>query len=154
TARLVLTCVVLAPALIAGSSQGTGLDSATLLAPLADSWPTYSGDLTGRRYSTLTQINKANVRNLSLAWAARGFVEGSGAAGRNAVAGRGGGASAYPLIVSGLGSGEYNTGGPAAIRGSIVMVDGVLYATSPDNVWAVDARDGSILWQYYWKTRG
>ena len=34
------------------------------------------------------------------------------------------------------------------------MVDGVLYPTSPDNVWAVDARDGSILWQYYWKTRG
>ena len=34
------------------------------------------------------------------------------------------------------------------------MVDGVLYPTSPDNVWAVDARDGTILWQYYWKTRG
>ena len=34
------------------------------------------------------------------------------------------------------------------------MVDGVLYATSPDNVWAVDARDGTILWQFYWKTRG
>jgi alcohol dehydrogenase (cytochrome c) len=34
------------------------------------------------------------------------------------------------------------------------MVDGVLYATSPDNLWAVDARDGTILWQFYWKTRG
>ena len=47
-----------------------------------------------------------------------------------------------------------NSGGPPSFRGSIVMVDGVLYPTSPDNVWAVDARDGSILWQYYWKTRG
>jgi alcohol dehydrogenase (cytochrome c) len=30
----------------------------------------------------------------------------------------------------------------------------VLYATSPDNLWAIDARDGTILWQFYWKTRG
>ena len=34
------------------------------------------------------------------------------------------------------------------------MVDGVLYPTSPDNLWAIDARDGTILWQFYWKTRG
>jgi alcohol dehydrogenase (cytochrome c) len=24
----------------------------------------------------------------------------------------------------------------------------------PDNAWAVDARDGSILWHYFWKTKG
>ena len=164
TARLVLTSIVLAPALMLASPQSAGLDTATLLRPLADSWPTYSGDLTGRRHSALTQINRTNVKNLSLAWAARGFVEGSGPTGRGvAAAGRGGqapagggrgGASAFPFVVSGLGSGEFNTGGPAGIRGSILMVDGVLYPTSPDNVWAVDARDGSILWQYYWKTRG
>ena len=34
------------------------------------------------------------------------------------------------------------------------MVDGVIYMSSPDNAWAVDARDGTILWHYYWKTRG
>src|SRR5438445_3868695 len=98
----------------------------------------------------------------SLAWVARGFTEGSGATGRSSAApgpgggggGGRGGAGTYPIVVSGLGSGEFNAGGPAAIRGSILMVDGVLYPTSPDNVWAVDARDGSILWQYYWKTRG
>ena len=38
-------------------SQG-GLDPAAILKPLADSWPTYSGDYTGRRYSALTQINQ------------------------------------------------------------------------------------------------
>ena len=34
------------------------------------------------------------------------------------------------------------------------MVDGVIYGGTPDNVWAIDARDGTVLWHYYWKTRG
>ena len=33
-----------------------------LLKPLADSWPSYSGDYSGRRYSALTQINQSNVK--------------------------------------------------------------------------------------------
>jgi hypothetical protein len=33
-------------------------------------------------------------------------------------------------------------------------VDGIIYAGAPFNVFAIDARDGTILWQYYWKTRG
>jgi len=36
-----------------------------------DSWPTYHGDYTGRRYSTLKQINTANVKGLTLAWVYR-----------------------------------------------------------------------------------
>jgi alcohol dehydrogenase (cytochrome c) len=69
--------------------------------------------------------------------------------------GRGGGGGAEtPLIVAGEATGEFNSGGPAQIRGSILMVDGILYPTSPDNLWAVDARDGTILWHFYWKTRG
>ena len=157
--RMVVTWLLLIPGLVA--AQSSGLDPATLRRPLADSWPSYSGDLTGRRYSTLKQINKSNVRNLSLSWVARGLTQGSGATGRGAslaggAVGRGGGGGrggSYPLTVSGEGTGEYNTGGPAAIRGSILMVNGVLYPTSPDNVWVVDARDGTMIWQYYWKTR-
>ncbi len=34
------------------------------------------------------------------------------------------------------------------------MVDGTIYLTSPDNAWALDARDGRELWHYFWKTRG
>ena len=33
-------------------------------------------------------------------------------------------------------------------------MDGILYVTAPDNVWALDARDGRELWRYYWKTKG
>ena len=36
--------------------------------PTADSWPTYNGDYSGKRFSTLTKINASNVKNVSLAW--------------------------------------------------------------------------------------
>jgi alcohol dehydrogenase (cytochrome c) len=143
------------------TSPSGGLDPATILKPLAESWPTYSGDYSGRRYSSLNQINQTTLKNLGLAWVSRGFVQGAGPSGRgpgNIGAGGGGGgrggAPDVPLIVAGEGSGDYNAGGPAQIRGSILAVDGILYATSPDNLWAIDARDGTILWQFYWKTRG
>ncbi len=32
-------------------------------------WTTYNGDMSGRRFSTLTQVNSANVKGLALAWA-------------------------------------------------------------------------------------
>ena len=153
--------LVLAPALLIAQQAG-GLDPAEILKPLSDSWPTYSGDYTGRRYSSLTQIDQTTVKNMGLAWVTRDLTEGSGPAGRGAEGGAGlaggggfgrGGATA-PLIVAGEASGEFNRGGPAQVRGSILMVDGVLYATSPDNLWAIDARDGTVLWHFYWKTRG
>ena len=34
------------------------------------------------------------------------------------------------------------------------MVNGVLYFTTPDNTWAIDARTGKELWHYFWRTRG
>jgi alcohol dehydrogenase (cytochrome c) len=34
------------------------------------------------------------------------------------------------------------------------MVDGVLYFTVPDHVWAVDARTGREIWHYQWQTTG
>ena len=43
---------------------------------------------------------------------------------------------------------------PANVKGAILKVNGVLYVTAPDNVWAIDARDGRELWHYFWKTRG
>ena len=162
--RLLAFALLLAPIALVAQAPSTsstgGLDPATILKPLADSWPTYSGDYSGRRYSSLNQINQTTLKNLGLAWVSRGFVQGAGPTGRgpgNIGAGGGGGRGGgpdVPLIVAGEGSGDYNAGGPAQIRGSILAVDGILYATSPDNLWAIDARDGTILWQFYWKTRG
>src|SRR3954470_8198145 len=48
-----------------------GLDPALLTKPPTDAWPTYHGDYSGRRYSTLAQINAGNVKGLSLAWVYR-----------------------------------------------------------------------------------
>src|SRR4030095_14593000 len=63
-----IACLVALLFTAAISAQQTGLDPADILKPLADSWPTYSGDYSARRYSALKQINQSNVRNLGLAW--------------------------------------------------------------------------------------
>ena len=68
-----------APATAATPNPG-GLDPAAVLKPLSDSWPTYSVDMTGRRYSALTQVNQTTVKNLTLAWTSR-LVQGSGGGG-------------------------------------------------------------------------
>ena len=139
--KLILICVVvIAPAMLGAQAQG-GLDPATLLKPLGNTWPTYSGDYTGRRFSPLKQADKNTVKNLTLAWTSR-FMAGS-PTGRGA-----------NLIVGGVGTGEFGAGGGVQIKGSVLMVDDFLYVTSPDNVWKLDARDGREIWHYYWKTRG
>jgi alcohol dehydrogenase (cytochrome c) len=127
-----------------------GLDPAQILKPLGESWPTYSGDYSGRRYSALTQVNQGNVKNLTLAWTAR-VTGGPGGAGFGGGRRGGGGSS---TIVGGEGSGEVTVGGPTSIKGSILQVNGTLYVTAPDNAWALDAHDGHELWHYFWKTKG
>ncbi|HVV44854.1 MAG TPA: PQQ-binding-like beta-propeller repeat protein, partial [Bryobacteraceae bacterium] len=67
--------------------------------------------------------------------------------------GGGGGAAPAP-IVGGFGAGDANNCGPARLGGGILFVDNIIYASAPDNVYAIDARDGTVLWHYYWKTRG
>ena len=132
-----LLVLIVVPAILSG--QTSGQTQAARLKPLADEWTSYSGDYTGKRFSALTQINTTNVKNLSLAWVTR---VATGSAGRP---------GAPPTIVGGVGTTEY---GITNIRGSILMVNGVLYATSADNAWAIDARDGHEIWHYFWKTRG
>ena len=101
-----VAATLVSPALVAQN-----VDKAMLLHPPADSWPTYHGDYTGRRHSALTQINPANVHNLTLAWA-------------------------------------FQTDQTATIKATPLLVDGILYFTVPDNIWAIDARSGSELWHY------
>src|SRR5438093_2331165 len=132
------------------TAQSQGLDPSAILKPLSDSWLTYSGDYSGKRYSLLTQINQSNVKHLSLAWVSK-VTAGPGNMGGGGRGGFGGGGS--PVIIGGEGTGEIGGGG-TSIRASILQVNGVLYFSTPDNAWAMDARDGRELWHYYWKTRG
>jgi alcohol dehydrogenase (cytochrome c) len=83
------------------------------------------------------QVNQSNVKNLTLAWAGR-LIGGPNTPG-------------VPTTIGGEAAGEY---AGVTLKGSILQVNGILYVSSPDNAWAVDARDGRIIWHYFWKTKG
>jgi alcohol dehydrogenase (cytochrome c) len=138
---------VLIPIALAAQAPKTGnpiLDPAKLLKPATDSWPTYNGDYSGRRFSPLRQINQLNVKSMTLAWVHRA------AAGPNGPA----------TIIGGLGpdvppvAGRETGFGGLQIKATPLMLNGVLYFASPDNAWAIDARSGKELWHYFWKTTG
>jgi alcohol dehydrogenase (cytochrome c) len=151
---LTASLLLLSPGLIA-QDQG-GLDPAAIRKPLADDWPTYSGDYTGRRYSALTEINQSTVKNLTLAWVSKltaGLPAQAGGGRGGGGGGRGGGGGGAPVIVGGEGAEEFAFQG-ASVKGAILEVGDVLYITAPDNVWAVSAHDGREIWRYFWKTRG
>jgi alcohol dehydrogenase (cytochrome c) len=122
---------------------------------LADEWLTYSGDYTGRRYSALTQIDRSNVAQLGLRWVTR-IAPGVPAAAAGRFGGFGNAGPEMPRTISGFGTGALNqsTGRPARIVSSALAVDGKLYVSTLDNAWAIDARDGRLLWHYVWKTLG
>ena len=149
TAALILALSLGVPPRLATAQ---GLDPKSLLKPATDAWPTYAGDYSQRRFSTLKQIDATNVRHLTLAWISRltagpGGGEG-GFFGPPPVATITGGVAEKPVQIPG------STSGTPRIAGSILQVNGVLYVTSPDNAWAMDALDGHVLWHYWWKSRG
>src|SRR5205814_3857620 len=120
--KLLTACALcLWPSIVAAQT----LNPASLLKALSDSWPTYSGDYSGKRYSALTQINQSNLKNLALVWTSR-----ITASLNNASGGRGGGAAAAPTIIGGEGTGELNESGPnsrsSRIVSSILEVNGKL----------------------------
>ena len=43
----------------------------------------------------------------------------------------------------------FQTNQTAQIKSSPLLVNGILYFTVPDNVWAVDARSGHMVWHYH-----
>lgn len=112
----ILTVMVFAATLWPSFSKAQGLDPAALLKPATDTWPTYNGDYSGKRFSTLDQINAGNINSLTLAWA---FQPHAG-----------------------------------TIKSTPLVVNGILYFSVPDNVWAVDARFGRRIWHYERKSEG
>ena len=77
---------------------------------VSDSWPTFNGDTSGRRYSSLTQINKTNVKSLKLAWAFQTHA--------------------------------------VTLKSTPLEINGILYFSVPDQVWAVDAKTGESIWKF------
>ena len=114
---LSLTCLI----------QGQGLDPHTLklFQQPPDTWPTYNGDYSGRRYSELKQINASNIDSVKIEWMYR---------------------------ITGIGP-QRGVGNPA-IKSTPLMVNGIVYFTIPDHVFAVNARTGEQLWQYDFEDHG
>jgi acido-empty-quinoprotein group A len=113
---VVLILLLLALALPAPHTAAQELDPAALSKPATDTWPTYNGDYSGKRFSPLDQINASNVGSLTLAWVF------------------------HPRA--------------STIKATPLEVNGILYFTVPDNVWAVDARYGREIWHYHRDSEG
>src|SRR5579864_6500413 len=79
--------------------------------PVGANWPSYNGDYTGRRYSSLHQINLANVAQLRAAWV-------------------------------------FHPGNSQNLEVTPVVVNGIMFVTSANHVFALDARTGRSLWHY------
>src|SRR2546430_3400694 len=128
TAKLLLLIAFCWPG---GSLAGQGLDPALLTKPATDAWPTYAGDYSQRRYSTLAQIDTTNVRHLSLAWVSR------------LTAGARGGERGFfgppptSAIIGGVAENPGNipgsTSGSPRPAGSILPATAMLYTSQPDN---------------------
>src|SRR5271163_4405918 len=97
-------------------AQESGLTSQDLLQPLKDSWPTYNGDYTGKRYSLLTQVNRSNVKNLTLGWMSQ-LTEGAEDPASASEEREGGADRKPPVIVGGEGPGNIVIRG-GSIKGS------------------------------------
>ncbi|SPE32420.1 Pyrrolo-quinoline quinone [Candidatus Sulfopaludibacter sp. SbA6] len=56
--------------------------------------------------------------------------------------------------VKGLSMAWFYRTGIGGIKATPLQINGVLYFSAPDHVWAVDARTGRELWHYAWESKG
>jgi alcohol dehydrogenase (cytochrome c) len=77
----------------------------------ADNWLSYSGDYSGQRFSTLSQIRSANVGQLVPQWV-------------------------------------FHVPGASRLEVTPIVVNGVMYITNGNEVYALDAKTGRSLWHY------
>ncbi len=82
-----------------------------VIQPAPGDWPTYHGDLSGNRYSKLSQINKSNIGRLALKW-------------------------------------TFGVRGTDNLEVTPVVVKGVMYITTANQCFAIDARSGRQIWHY------
>ena len=121
-------CIAIATAALAGAAlhaQIVSVDPDTIGKEPGTNWPTFNGDYSGKRYSTLTQIGPANLDRLEPQWVYR---------------------------IAEVGA---QRGAPVPIiKCTPLLANGVLYMTIPDHLWALDARTGKELWHYDWVDHG
>jgi quinoprotein glucose dehydrogenase len=106
-----LTCLLVCPFVV--SAQNSKDAEAT--------WPQYGGDPAGSRFSPATQINRANVSQLKVAWTFR--------------------TGALPH--------DPDLDKKAAFEATPILVDGKLFLTTPyDHVFALNSQTGEKIWDF------
>ena len=131
TVKLLAAVLTLALA-PAAQAADTGLDPAVIGKPATDTWTTYHGDYRAPLQHP-RRVDHTNVKNLTLAWVYRANSSSTGAQ----VGGEG---TEKPA--------EGEAASVSRIKSTPLLVNGVLYFTAPDHVWAVDARTGRGTWHY------
>jgi alcohol dehydrogenase (cytochrome c) len=79
--------------------------------PVGKNWLSYNGDYTGRRYSSLDQINVNNVARLQAQWV-------------------------------------FHSPNSDSLEVTPVVVDGMMFVTSANDAFALDAQTGRMVWRY------
>ena len=104
-----------------------GVDFARILNPKPGDWLTYNGNVSGNRYSPLDQINQKNVNKLTLQWS-----------------------FSIPLWTQFLPDTPYYHENMRyfGLETVPLVADGMLYATGPNQVYALDATTGQQIWHY------
>src|SRR5581483_10599305 len=82
-----------------------------MISPSGANWLTYNGDYTGRRYSSLDQINPQNVNQLRAQWV-------------------------------------FHSRNSNLLEGTPIVLHGLLFMTSANDAFAIDARTGRTVWHY------
>ncbi|MGC2198195.1 MAG: PQQ-dependent dehydrogenase, methanol/ethanol family [Terriglobales bacterium] len=90
----------------------THVSAADLLTqPVGANWTSYNGDYSGRRFSSLHEINVANVEQLRAAWV-------------------------------------FHPDNSQRLEATPVVIRGMMYVTSANDVFALDARTGRVVWHH------
>ncbi len=106
-------------------AQDVNAKPAQLFQRSPDSWPTYNGDYSGRRFDSLSQINQSSIHSLAVSWMYR---------------------------ITGVNA-QRGVGSPV-IKSTPLVQNGVMYFTIPDHVFALNARTGEEIWHYDWQDQG
>ncbi|MGB8481290.1 MAG: PQQ-binding-like beta-propeller repeat protein [Acidobacteriaceae bacterium] len=112
---------------IASPSSVGGVSFEDILHPSPGDWLTYNGNLSGNRHSSLAQINPGNVNQLQLNWI-----------------------YTVPLWKQFYPDTSYFRENMQyfGLETTPLVADGILYATGPQQAYAVDARTGQQIWLY------
>lgn len=112
---------------ISAAAPPGGIDFQRIMNPKPGEWLTWNGNLNGNRYSELKQINATNVNRLALKWT-----------------------FSVPLWAQFLPDTPYFRENMRyyGLETVPLVADGVMYATGPNQVFALDPRTGNPIWQY------